>query len=50
VYKTDSISAAGFQPNYYVGMKIDYVAGSTTLSSFPVLVTVDLVYQGAINK
>lgn len=51
VYRTPNIVVTDFVPAYYVGLCVDYVSGSTTLStSNPVLISADLLLREYINQ
>jgi hypothetical protein len=45
IYRTEDSPLDGFVAGYYVGMSVEYVAASTTLTVPPVLVSVDLIYD-----
>jgi hypothetical protein len=49
VYRTPSVPATGLVPNYYMGIKLEYVPANTTLTSTPVCVSCDLLFRNRIN-
>ena len=50
MYRTPNIAASGFMPGYYIGVCVDYDDANTSLTSDPVLVSVDLIWTGNINQ
>jgi hypothetical protein len=51
IYRTANMDiSAQLQAGWYVGVKVDYVSGETTLISSPVLVSLDLLVRNYINK
>lgn len=50
VYRTGNETAAGFVAGYYVGICLEYVAGGTTISGGPVVISADLLWEGSINQ
>lgn len=50
IYRTaDMDISANVAPIRYVGVKVDYIAAETTLTSSPVLVSMDLITRNYIN-
>jgi hypothetical protein len=49
VYRTANVAAPGFIKGQYLGIKLEYVSGDTTLVSDPVVVSCDLLYTNTIN-
>lgn len=50
-YRTASVDAsAEFQPSYYAGVRVTYVPANTTLSSDPVLFSLDVRHRLYINR
>lgn len=48
VHRTPSIPAPGLVPGYYIGVCVEFVAGSTTVVN-PVVISVDLLFRNYIN-
>lgn len=50
VHRTTNITASGFIPNYYLGVKIETMVTGSTLSSNAVLISCDLLFSNYINN
>lgn len=50
IYRTPDIAATGFVAGYYLGLVLEYVDSETTLTSNPVVVSADLLWEGTVNQ
>ena len=49
-YRTVNVPAPGLRPGYYVGVKLEYDDGNTTLTGGPVVISTDLLFRNRINR